>query len=83
MLFLFSGGTIFPNPSTGTSFISIESVNFKQDEQWTYTVFDISGKRILSGQETNRMTEVSLSTGVYIVRVNYNGAWHTKKLLMH
>jgi hypothetical protein len=29
------------------------------------------------------MTEVSLPTGVYIVRVNYNGAWHTKKLLMH
>jgi hypothetical protein len=75
--------TIFPNPGTGSSFISIESVNFKQDEQWTYTVFDISGKRILSGQETNRMTEVSLPTGVYIVRVNYNGAWHTKKLLMH
>lgn len=75
--------TIFPNPGTGSSFISIESVNFKQDEQWTYTVFDISGKRILSGQETNRMAEVSLPTGVYIVRVNYNGAWHIKKLLMH
>ena len=63
-----------------------------KDSPTTLYLMDISGKLITvyqgrledaSDSQLARLNLPMLSTGVYFVKAFYNGAWHTKKILVH
>ncbi|WP_198033387.1 lamin tail domain-containing protein [Lacinutrix venerupis] len=71
--------SIYPNP-TNTGFVNITTTS---NEAITVTVFDILGKQVLSQNVNNNTLNVSsLNTGVYILKLNQNGATMTKKLVV-
>lgn len=64
----------------------------EKDSPTTLYLLDISGKLITvyqgrleeaSDAQLSRLHLPMLSTGVYFVKAFYNGAWHTKKILVH
>ena len=63
-----------------------------KDSPTTLYLMDISGNLITvyqgrledaSDSQLARLNLPMLSTGVYFVKAFYNGAWHTKKILVH
>lgn len=70
---------LFPNPAKNTLYVKTK-YNL---EDAVYTVFDISGKRVLNskfGKETT-VNVSALSTGTYFLRVMYGGLSHTQKFI--
>lgn len=70
---------LFPNPAKNTLYVKTK-YNL---EDAVYTVFDISGKRVLNskfGKETT-VNVSALSTGTYFLRVMYDGLSHTQKFI--
>ena len=71
--------SVFPNPVTN-GFVTI---NTTSNAAIAVNVFDILGKQVLSKTINNNRLEVSsLNTGVYILKLNQNGANTTKKLVI-
>lgn len=71
--------TLFPNPAKSTLY-----VNTKYNlNDAIYTVFDISGKRVLNSKfgKNNTVNVSSLSTGTYFLRVMHDGLSHTQKFI--
>ena len=71
--------TLFPNPAKSTLY-----VNTKYNlNDAIYTVFDISGKRVLNSKfgKYNTVNVASLSTGTYFLRVMHDGLSHTQKFI--
>jgi len=69
---------IFPNPSRG-----IFQVNVKSDN-WSYSLFDISGKLISGEDVLKNNTTVNiedLETGVYLMRINLDNDFVYKKIV--
>jgi len=62
---------IFPNPAS--VFINIDR---PASGNYTYDIYDISGRHILSGLNSGKLTRISISqleSGVYLLSVNING----------
>jgi|GEM_PF-1431254 len=69
---------LYPNPSN--NFIKIESIQNKQLDR--IEIYGVSGVLIQSVTNTNNPINVSqLSTGVYFVKVFYQGSFITKKFI--
>lgn len=71
--------TLFPNPAKSTLYVSTK-YNLSDA---IYTVFDISGKRVLNSKfgKDNTVNVSSLSTGTYFLRVMQDGLSHTQKFI--
>ena len=71
--------SIYPNP-TNTGFVNITT---KANTAVNVTVFDVLGKQVLSKTLNNNTLDVtSLTTGVYILKLNQNGTSTTKRLIV-
>ena len=71
--------SIYPNP-TNTGFVNITT---KANAAVNVTVFDVLGKQVLSKTLNNNTLNVtSLTTGVYILKLNQNGTSTTKRLIV-
>ena len=71
--------SIYPNP-TNTGFVNITT---KANAAVNVTVFDVLGKQVLSKTLNNNTLDVtSLTTGVYILKLNQNGTSTTKRLIV-
>lgn len=69
---------IFPNPMSDQVTIRLNATN------WTYRVMDVSGRLVTSGNSNQNQLVLNVSdfeTGVYLVEVELNGHFQTKKLL--
>mgnify|MGYP003645469500 CR=1 FL=1 len=70
---------IYPNP-TNSGFVNITT---KANTAVNVTVFDVLGKQVLSKTLNNNTLDVtSLTTGVYILKLNQNGTSTTKRLIV-
>lgn len=70
---------IYPNP-TNTGSVTITT---KNNTTIAVTVFDVLGKQVLSQTIQNNSLDVSnLTTGVYILKLNQEGAIATKRLII-
>lgn len=71
--------SIYPNP-TNSGFVNITT---KANAAVNVTVFDVLGKQVLSKTLNNNTLDVtSLTTGVYILKLNQNGTSTTKRLIV-
>ncbi|WP_264531226.1 cadherin-like beta sandwich domain-containing protein [Flavobacterium sp. N502540] len=73
------GFAVYPNPvQEGKIYIQTKSTVVKNVK-----IFDVSGKKVLSVQTTDREVNVGdLQKGVYIMKVNQDGAEATEKLIV-
>ncbi|WP_264531224.1 cadherin-like beta sandwich domain-containing protein [Flavobacterium sp. N502540] len=73
------GFTVYPNPvQEGKIYIQTKSTVAKNVK-----IFDVSGKKVLSVQTTDREVNIGdLQKGVYIMKVNQDGAEATEKLIV-
>lgn len=70
---------IYPNP-TNTGFVNITT---KANTAVNVTVYDVLGKQVLNKTLNNNTLDVtSLTTGVYILKLNQNGTSTTKRLVV-
>ncbi|MFK2818749.1 T9SS type A sorting domain-containing protein [Flavobacteriaceae sp. LMIT009] len=70
---------LYPNP-TSKSFVNIES---KSSAAMDVKVFDILGKQVIQQRVTNNRLDVTnLNVGVYIMRVEQENAFATRKLVI-
>ena len=83
-------GDFVPNPFEIKDLTEEEII--AKDSPTTLYLIDISGKLIhiyqgrledASDSQLSRLHLPMLSTGVYFVKAFYDGAWHTKKILVH
>ena len=71
--------SIYPNP-TNTGFVNIVT---KANTAVNVTVIDVLGKQVLSKTLNNNILDItSLTTGVYILKLNQNGTSTTKRLIV-
>lgn len=71
--------TLFPNPAKSTLYVKTK---YNLNDA-IYTVFDISGKRVLNSKFgiNNTVDVSSLSTGTYFLRVMQDGLSNTQKFI--
>lgn len=70
---------LYPNP-TSKSFVTIES---KSNAAMNVKVYDILGKEVITQKVTNKRLDVAnLNTGVYIMSVEQENAFATRKLVV-
>jgi len=70
---------IFPNPASG-EVITIQTP-FSEEKQ--IVVFDILGKKVIdTGLQNDQLNVSTLTSGVYLIRINQNNATATKKLVI-
>lgn len=71
---------LYPNPAR-------EHVNLEIHEEgvegFMYVVFDLHGKQILQKQINKNYTTLSLTKGVYILKIKINDQWYNRKLIMY
>ncbi len=64
--------TVYPNPTANYINISIDEIGFDD----AYSIYDVSGKKVIQGQIISSSTRVDLTeypSGIYLVKVlNYN-----------
>jgi Secretion system C-terminal sorting domain len=73
---------LFPNPTNAV--LNIEIPNVTLDRQAEISIYDFSGKRILTKVSTQNRTTINigkLSAGSYILKVLLNGNLFTKKFI--
>ena len=71
---------LYPNP-TSKSFVTIESRN---QEVMKVKVFDVLGKQVIDQRISNNRLNISaLTPGVYIMRVEQDNAFATRKLVVN
>ena len=70
--------SIYPNPSSGTTF-SVDT-----NLPVALSVFDILGKQVITTTVTpnnNTISIADLNSGIYLVKLEYEGKSSTKKLI--
>ena len=73
---------VYPNPAN--DHIYVEMPTFKPGIRMT--IYDITGRAVGSKDLNNRVTRMDitgLDSGIYLVRLNYNGAEYIRKLIKH
>lgn len=78
--------SIYPNPSKGS--FTLNGVNLKQNSSNSYSIYDITGRLILTNNVSHvstRFTEEvdlsNLTNGIYFVSVSVDGIIYTKKII--
>lgn len=72
--------SVYPNPAQ--SEINFKSTNLNLTENANYSIIDISGKLVSSGEITNKKVNVSkLNSGLYFVTVSTKGLKQTLKFI--
>jgi len=69
---------VFPNPSTGKFIVDVRSVN------WTYEIYDLSGKLILTKEENSFEETINISSvehGIYLLKVSIDNDFIYKKIV--
>lgn len=73
------GLSLYPNPVNGGKV----SISTKNDSNKDITIFDLLGKKIFQTQLSGRELNISnLTPGVYIIKINEDGASATRKLIV-
>ncbi|MCK9481321.1 MAG: Ig-like domain-containing protein [Bacteroidia bacterium] len=67
---------VYPNPSKGKLFIDVKGSSF------TFTIFNMQGKQIMSSNATNSTVIENLSTGLYFIRLEYGNQVETMKVVV-
>ncbi len=70
---------IYPNPSTGQ--VNIEFSN-SHNSRYMVVVTNVQGKIVKRIDEYKSRLHLNLEKGIYILRINFNGKWHTKKVVI-
>jgi hypothetical protein len=69
--------SLYPNPTKGL--VTIEN---NSNYDFTYTVFDLTGKQLLSGASVFQLNMNSLQSGVYLIKLEFsNGESLTERLI--
>lgn len=71
--------SVYPNPA-------VNELNIESPEGASISVFDISGRLVVSIDHSQKETKLELSTwdsGLYFVRFDYNGGVATQKLIVN
>ena len=76
------GLSIYPNPSE-----SVFSINWKQGNDFSISIFDVTGKLILKKNNTSAVNQVDLDMsnyvkGIYFAKITVDGKQATKKLIL-
>jgi len=75
--------SLYPNPAKSNCYLKIN--NFDRQNQLTYEILDITGKKHLAGTISSSKTEIKLGNmkaGIYFIVVYKNGALEESKKLM-
>lgn len=75
--------TIFPNPSQGIFFIEMEGMS---NYNYTFNLFDITGKIVLSAELISSRTEIDTSkllNGIYIVEIQTQSAKQQYRIVLN
>ena len=73
---LYDNGKVFPNPTTGTVFVTIPGMDIDASKQYSYNLLDITGRIIRNGilYPNSSMLEISdLSNGIYYIIIKTSG----------
>jgi len=76
---------IFPNPAESVVYIDLSSSELKSFDQVSYSLFDITGRAILSADINSAQTAVdcaNLSRGIYLLNLYIDNRSITKKLIL-
>lgn len=66
---------VFPNPTDGL--ITLRPGN--NSKEYTVSIFDCTGRKILSGKNAHQMDLSRFASGIYLVEMNQDGHnWHAK-----
>lgn len=71
---------LYPNPGKDIVNLVVED---EIAHGFEYKVFSTMGVLVEENRVDTNTTQLSLKKGMYIVKLNYKGEWHTKKLIMH
>lgn len=76
---------IYPNPSTGL--VHLELQNPANNSNFTYQIYNLSGKLIYSGQSDmdteSAVVQLNLEKGMYLVHLQQNNTSYTQKLVVY
>ena len=73
---------VFPNP-----FHHLLSLNFKNrkaPDNFSFKIFDITGKTIIKGKSNTILTKINtenLETGLYFIKINFDDSLYVKRLI--
>jgi alpha-tubulin suppressor-like RCC1 family protein len=73
---------IFPNPFH--HLLSLNLKNRKAPENFSFKIFDITGKTILEGKSNTILTKINsenLETGLYFIKINFDNSLYVKRLI--
>jgi len=71
--------SVYPNPTTGI-------LNISLNNSFTYEIYDLQGRVVLSGSSDEFTTELNLdsfSKGIYLVKVGSGNNTQTKKIILN
>jgi len=72
---------IYPNPSTGL--VNIELQNSPNNTNFTYQIYNLSGKLVHSGQTNRGTKQLILDKGMYLVHLQQKNKSYTQKLVVY
>jgi hypothetical protein len=70
---------LYPNPGKDVVNLVVED---EEVHGFEYKVYSVSGVLVDESSVEKNTTQLHLKQGMYIVKLNYKGEWHTKKLIM-
>ncbi|UPT68461.1 MAG: T9SS type A sorting domain-containing protein [Sphingobacteriales bacterium JAD_PAG50586_3] len=79
---LYASVDVYPNPTTGNIFIKTDNIN---TEKLVYTLFDVTGRRLVQSNITSSTQIVDLSTyapGVYLLTINDSAGRNTTRKIV-
>ena len=71
---------VYPNPSNG-----VITIDFIESQEFEYTVYDLLGQSVLSGQAKNGSAQIDLTSchqGIYFVAVSYDNNRLIQKVMV-
>lgn len=70
---------LFPNPSSGL--VNLEISN-NHNHRYSILISDMHGKIVRRIEDTRSKINLNLDEGIYILKVNIQNQWHTKKVVI-
>ena len=73
---------IFPNPFH--HLLSLNLKNRKAPDNFSFKIFDVTGKTILKGKSSTILTKINtenLETGLYFIKINFDDSLYVKRLI--
>ncbi|RZJ99747.1 MAG: T9SS type A sorting domain-containing protein, partial [Flavobacterium sp.] len=69
--------TVFPNPSDGNF-----TVDFDFIEKASFSIYDLLGKKVAEGEIIDKKIHLSLKSGIYILKIEYENQYYSKKIII-